>query len=122
MCIKLSYKSEVLAVFLFVKGYTTGNINRPKQKHPPFMFMFKGSSSFSMLPVLNARQNIGNVSSVCLVVEQADVLLNKDNAKLLRRLEDRLIVLAAAGRGDVLRSRPRGAVDIVSEWELPTLV
>ena len=51
-------------------------------------------------------------------MEEADVLLDKNNAKLLGSAEDGLVVLAAAGRCNVLGTRAGGAVDIVGEGEL----
>ena len=41
----------------------------------------------------------------CSMMEQSNVLLDKRDAELLRRLEDRTIVLATAWGCDVLRPR-----------------
>jgi hypothetical protein len=53
-----------------------------------------------------------------LVVEEADVLLDKRDAQLLGRLEDGDVVLTATGGGNVLDARLGGAVDVVGEGEL----
>jgi len=56
------------------------------------------------------------------VVEETDVLLHKRDAQALGRLEDGLVVLAAARSSDVLDARAGDAVDIVSEGELLTVL
>ncbi len=53
-----------------------------------------------------------------LVVEEADVLLNKGDAQLLGRVEDGHVVLAASWGGDVLDARFGGTIDVVGEGEL----
>lgn len=57
-----------------------------------------------------------------LVVEQTNVLLHKGDAQLLGRLEHGNVVLAAEGSGNVLDARSGGAVDIVGEGELFSLL
>lgn len=52
------------------------------------------------------------------MMEEADVLLNEDNAELLGRAEDGLVILTTAWRRDVLCTRARCTVDIVREGEL----
>lgn len=52
------------------------------------------------------------------MVEQTSVLLDEGDAKLLGGLEDRTVVLAATGGGNVLDAGARGAIDIVNEGEL----
>ena len=46
------------------------------------------------------------------------MLLNKSNAKLLCRGEDRLVILAATGSRDILYTRPTCAEHVVDEREL----
>ena len=53
-----------------------------------------------------------------LVMEQPGALLDKRNAQFLGRLEDRAVVLASAGRGDVLGAGAGGTEDVVDEGEL----
>lgn len=53
-----------------------------------------------------------------LVMEETDVLLHKGDAQLLGRLEDRDVVLAASGGGDVLDARAGSTVNVVDEGEL----
>lgn len=53
-----------------------------------------------------------------LVVEETSTLLDENNAKLLRSLEDRAIVLATAGSSDVLNAGAGCAENIVDEREL----
>lgn len=52
------------------------------------------------------------------MMEEADILLNKRNAKLLRSLEDSAVILAASGSCDVLDAGSRCAEDVVDEGEL----
>lgn len=52
------------------------------------------------------------------MVEQANVLLHKGDAKLLGSLENCSVVLAAAGGGDVLDARSGGTENVVDEGEL----
>jgi hypothetical protein len=53
-----------------------------------------------------------------LVVEKADTLFHKSDAKLLGSLEDRGIVLATSRGSNVLNTRAGSAEDVVDEGEL----
>lgn len=59
--------------------------------HPPIVLSSPGINFTAPVP-----------NSFRLVVEQTGVLLHKGDAELLGGLEDGLVVLATAGRGDVL--------------------
>lgn len=52
------------------------------------------------------------------MVEQSDVLLDKDNTQLLGSLEDGSVVLAATGCGNVLDARAGCTVYVVDKGEL----
>lgn len=57
-----------------------------------------------------------------LVVEEADVLLNKRDTKLLGSVVNRAVILATAGGGNVLDARLGRAEDVVDKGELQALV
>lgn len=52
------------------------------------------------------------------MVEEADALLDKGNAKLLSGLHNGIIVLGASWCSDVLDTRAVGTEHVVDEWEL----
>ena len=52
------------------------------------------------------------------MVEQPGALLDERNTQFLRGLEDRTVVLASAGRGNVFGAGAGGAEDVVDEGEL----
>lgn len=51
-------------------------------------------------------------------MEQPGALLDKRNAQFLGRFEDRAVVLASAGRGDVFGAGAGGSEDVVDKREL----
>lgn len=53
-----------------------------------------------------------------LMMEEADILLNKCDAQLLRRLEYGRVILAATGSGNVLDTRTGSAEHVIDEGEL----
>lgn len=56
------------------------------------------------------------------MVEQTDTLLDEGDAQLLGGLEDRGVVLAAGGGGNVLDTGAGSAEDVVDEGELQDTV
>lgn len=52
------------------------------------------------------------------MVEKPDALLHESDTVLFGCLEDRLVVLAAAGGSNVLDAGTSGAVDVVGKGEL----
>lgn len=52
------------------------------------------------------------------MMEETDILLNKSDAQLLRRLKYGRVILAATGSGDVLHTRTSSAEHVIDEGEL----
>lgn len=66
----------------------------------------------------NTYPSLITSKGLCLVVEQPGALLDERNTQFLRGLEDRTVVLASAGRGNVFGAGAGGAEDVVDEGEL----
>lgn len=64
------------------------------------------------------KVSVGYLYRSYLVVEEASALLHKGDPKLLSRLEDRNVVLAAARGSNVLDAGTSRAIDVVGEGEL----
>lgn len=91
-----------------VVSHTSAQRPRPRYLMPFFCTIIR--------PLLSLFTIVSN--EPLLVVEQANVLLDEANTQLLGRFENRLVVLAARRRGNVLDTAPAGAENVVDEWEL----